>query len=220
MLSFKEFIEFIAALIVSLGGGAAIVAAGATWCGNLMAKKMLADIEAKHNKEIEEYKTALQSLTTKYTASIENAFMISNKQYDLEVDIYKKIWEALFNIDQCRSYIIDFKQITNPSISEYKKELEKHCSEYKISLDLFKERIDSAAPFYQESAYELLFTLNENYYKISTVLNRNKGGNLSKEDVKTIDACEATIKEKKKQLTKEIREYLSSLKRVPDFQMG
>lgn len=53
-------IQIASTVVVSLGGGSAIVLAVTRWSGNILLQKLLGDMQYKHEKEIEAYKADLQ----------------------------------------------------------------------------------------------------------------------------------------------------------------
>lgn len=76
-------IQVAAAIVASLGGGAAIITIVAKWYGDFLAQKMLSNVTHKHEEEIEQYKSILQNMSVKFTALVEHSIEIASKQYDM-----------------------------------------------------------------------------------------------------------------------------------------
>lgn len=213
-----DILKVVASIVASLGGGAVIITAVGKWWGELIAHKLFANIEHKHEKELEKYRTDLQNMSKEYDAMVEHAMQIASKQYDMEVEIYQKIWKTLHELFRCLDYIGDFEHPTVAKPDEYSKLLSLHSSDLKIKLEGFQNQMDSAAPFYQSCIYDLLCKINKefidlmNIFEVSVSLNGMSKENRDKVNSKIVPQ----ICELKEEVTNEIREYLFSLQKVPN----
>lgn len=212
-----DIIKIAAAIIASLGGGAAIITAVAKWCGDILAQKLFSNIEHEHEKEIEKYKTNLQDMSAKFTALVQHSMEVASKQYDMEVKIYQNIWRSLYELSACQSYIYDFEHPIVVDSEEYIRVLTEHNLDFKVKLECFQKQIDSEAPFYQSNTYNLLCEINELYVELSAIFKKSTSiTGMSSENANKVNTrIVPQICILKENLTKEIRDYLLSLKKVP-----
>lgn len=219
-MSVDEIFKVASAIIVSFGGGAVIVIAVAKWCGDLLAQKLLANIEHAHEKETEQYKAKLQDISAKFSALLEHSMQIASKQYDMEIDIYQKIWEAFNDLSMCQRYIYDFENPTQAEPKAYLSMLRTYSEEMETKLKAFQKQIDSAAPFYQKDAYVLLSNMEQNYIELINIVKCSVGlTGMSAENKYRVDSVLLPqINIYKKELIETIREYLFSLKAIPKMQ--
>jgi hypothetical protein len=95
MISFKEIMEWLAAIIVSIGGAGAILIALSKWFGNVFANKLLEKDKAKYQGELE-------GLKQKYSKELEtkkNELEKSKAQFlrysEHQFGIYNELWKSL-----------------------------------------------------------------------------------------------------------------------------
>ena len=216
-MDLDEIFKLAGAIIASLGGGAVIVAAVAKWCGDLLAQKLFASIEHAHEKEIEQYKSKLQDMSTEFNALLEHSMQIASKQYDMEIEIYRNIWEALHDLSMCQKCIYHFENPTQADPGEYVSMLQTYSEDIEDKLEAFQKQIDSSAPFYQKDAYILLSHIEQKYIELMNIVKSSVGlTGMSPEDkFKVENEILPEIKNHKDELITTIREYLFSLKGVP-----
>lgn len=217
-MSFEEIFKLAGAIIASLGGGAVIVTAAAKWCGDLLAQKLLANIEHSHEKEIEQYKAKLQDMSTEFSALVEHSMQIASKQYDMEIEIYQNIWKAFHDLSMCQKYIYHFENPTQADPDAYLSMLRAYSTDIESKLEMFQKQIDSAAPFYQKEAYVLLCNIEQEYIKLMKILKFSVGlsGMTNENKGKVENEILPQINTHKAELVKTIREYLFSLKGIPN----
>lgn len=216
-MSLDEIFKLAGAIIASLGGGAVIVTAAAKWCGDLLAQKMLANIEHAHEKEIEQYKAKLQDMSSEFSALLEHSMQIASKQYDMEIEIYQNIWKALHDLSMCQKYIYHFENPTQADPDAYISMLKTYSTDFEVKLEVFQKQIDSSAPFYQKDAYILLCNIEEKYIELTNIVKSSVGltGMSSENEIKVENEILPQIKNQKEELVGEIREYLLLLKGIP-----
>lgn len=218
IMTLDDIFKLAGAIIFSLGGGAAIVTAVAKWCGDLLAQKLLADFEHKHEMKIEKYRTELQNMSTEFNSLLNHSMQVASKQYDVEVEIYQKIWISLHELSLCQNFVVDFENATRPDLDDYITMLKNHCNDLSAKLNIFREQIDSAAPFYQEEAYNLLYNIEREYSELLIIMSSSiiSTGMSIENQTRVRNELFPTIKTYKDELIKTIREYLLSLKKVPN----
>lgn len=62
---------------------------------SLLKDRWLAAVKAEYNKELELVKNSLQSGQKKLQAQIDHGSFVTQAQYDLELSIYKEMWDKL-----------------------------------------------------------------------------------------------------------------------------
>ena len=216
-MNINDILKIAGAFLVSLGGGAAIITAVVKWASDFLAKTLLSNIEAKHEKEIANYKTELNNMSTKFSSLVNHSVNIATKQYDMEVDIYRNIWKHLYELSVCIKYFDNFSSPIGSNPEEYKKKLEENCMDLKNKLMSFQQQVDSFAPFYQSDIYELLCQIYTEFDKLLVVFNCSIGvlGISSENEQKTKTDILPRIKDLNQKLTNVIRDYLFSLKKIP-----
>ena len=217
-MNVNDIIKVAAAIIASLGGGAAIITVVAKWYGDFLAQKMLSNIEHRHEKEIERYKATLQDMSIQFTALVEHSVEVASKQYDMEVVIYQNIWKALHELSVCIIYIYDFENPIGSDLEKYIERLEEHCKDFGQKLISFQEQVDSVAPFYQSNIYELLCQINAKCSELLKIFRESvcvEG--MSNENVNRVNSSiKPEIIKLKESLTEMVRAYLFSLQKIPD----
>ena len=94
------------AIIASVGGSGAIICAVAKFFSDRIANRLEAKFQQKLEKEMEEYKTQL-----------ENKRYITQTQFDVEFEIYRKISKAFFELFVKLSTVSD-KELYESSVKE------------------------------------------------------------------------------------------------------
>lgn len=209
--------EIASTIILALGGGSAIVMAGSKWCGNLLSQKLLGKMQNAYQKEIEAYKADLQITSAKLDAYLQNSMHIIQNQYDMEVNIYKKIWTSLYELLSCLDYIYDFENVTVENEVMLRELQNEHYKSLKQKLNAFKKDVIENAPFYQKEAYENLIGIEKQFQKLEGIFGeyRNKISRLDRDRfvADNQEIC-SKVEELKEELVSNVREYLNKLKSI------
>lgn len=217
-MTWDEVLKFIVMIVGSLGGGSAIVVGATKWGTDLIKTKVEADINHRYEKAIEEYKTELEEAKAKYNTLLQNTSYITQKQYDLEVDIYREIWNDLVELTDCFRWISDFKILNRDIMNESDLETAKveHYKSALSRLEKYRKTVNTNAPFYQESAYVIMNNIAERFETVVNIFHTymEEIGKLSEEDAQKIDKAVVDITKWKDQMTVIVRNYLNSLKHV------
>ena len=216
-MNIDDVLKVAAAIITSIGGSAVIIVAVSKWCGEILAQKLLSDIDHKHEKDIEKYKFSLQNMSTEFATLLDHSVEVTKKQYDMEIEIYKKIWNALYDVYSCLSYIDDFVTPTGGNSEEYISRLVQHYSDFMQKADILKREIYSVAPFYKESVYDNLCKVKEKCFELVDILGESANVcGLSTDNANKINtAIKPEMERLKDDLVRDIRSYLLSLKKPP-----
>lgn len=88
----KEVWDIVSAILVSLGGGAAIIFGFSSWLGKLWADRIMRKDKAKYDKELEEIKDKLQTEREKQK-------LIFSLYFEGQFKIYNELWVALIELE-------------------------------------------------------------------------------------------------------------------------
>lgn len=218
-MEWKTIFQIVSAIVVSLGGGSAIVMAVTKWCGELLSQKLLGSMQNKFEKEIEAYKAGLQRTSAELDAFLQNFVHINQNQYDMEVDIYKKIWSSLYDLLSCLDYIYDFENITVDNEVMLRELQNRHYQDLHEKLKSFERNVNENAPFYQREAYENLIGIEMQFRRLEKVFDEYKD-EISRHERDSFiannhDICK-NIEELKEKLINNVREYLNKLKHIKE----
>lgn len=210
-MTFEKMWQICASIIISLGGGAAIIAGATRWCSNYLFSKL----QIKQERELEKYKSELEQASSKLNILLSQSLHIAQQQYDAEVSIYKELWILLHEITECLNYIPDFKRGMGESIEAREALLSDHCKDFSTKLDKFRRKVDCSALFYQEDIFNLLKEIEEQSLTLASIFNRSIGieGFSDQDDVES-QKISNQISLLKTELTSKVRNYLRSLNTV------
>ncbi len=94
----KIALEWLGAIVVSVGGTSAIVLALAKWFGDRLANKLLEEDKAKYQEELEGLKTKYQTeLETKKT-ELEKSKTIFLRYSEHQFNLYNDLWKSLCDL--------------------------------------------------------------------------------------------------------------------------
>ncbi|MCE5221789.1 MAG: hypothetical protein LLF98_11165 [Clostridium sp.] len=168
----KETFEIASAVLISLGGGGAIVFALSSWLGKVWANRILEKEKKTYQLEIESYKSQLSISLNKINSINERTLHISKVQYDKEFDIYQDIWEKLH--DCIVATLNLYPTFENVPINDDKKEelAEKKYHDYAEKYNLYSRTIDRYAPFYRDDLYQSFVLIRNSCSKMGVIFKR------------------------------------------------
>lgn len=216
-MNVDDILKVATAIITSIGGSAVIIVAIAKWFGEVLAQKLLSNINHKNEKDIEQYKSKLQNMSVEFSALVDHSVEVTKKQYDMEIEIYKKIWNALYDVYNCLSYIDDFENPSGGDSEEYIGKLVQHYSDFLQKVDSLKREIDSVAPFYKKSVYNNLCKVKDKCFELLVILKEST--NVCGLSIDNVNKINTSIRPEMERLNcdlvEDIRSYLLSLRRPP-----
>ena len=223
-MNLQEIFAIAGAVVVSLGGGGAIVVGISSWLGKVWANRILENQKAEHQKEIEGYKSELQKELERLNALQDKALYISKTQYDNENRIYQEIWKKLYKCTGASIRLYpgyEDMPIDEKEREEYQKE---KYSKYVECYNGFTAAIEEYAPFYRDDFYTAFGEICRDCYEIGDIFKLeefDKKNNasyaavrdepMSAEDRQRTKELRKEIHTKQEELAKKIREYLVSL---------
>ena len=87
-MSLNETIEIGSSVIISLGGGAAIIFGFSNWLGKVWADRLMANEKAKHDRELELLRAEIRQLAFESETRFSK---LHEKQAEVIADLFKKI---------------------------------------------------------------------------------------------------------------------------------
>lgn len=218
-MTWKTVFQVITLIVGSLGGGSAIMLVAIKWGAEILSTKIKADIEHKHNKEIAAYEKQLSDSTAKLNTLLQNTSYITQRQYDLEMEIYKEAWNALFDLmlskGWARDLVILNSQISNISNENDLRDQRNKCYISLVDkLKIYRKIVDANEPFYQKNAYVTMRNIILEFQRFEKIFlkYRNEIQLADSEDIASLNQICMKINEEKELLAEEVREYLQSLK--------
>lgn len=223
-MTWETVFQAITLIVGSLGGGSVIMIAVSKWGSDLLAAKVKADIEQKQKKEMAFYEKQLSDSKAKLNALLQNSSYITQYQYDLEMNIYKEVWKALFELISCKEWVEELK-ILNPknfnisNENELKEKRKEHCSTLLKKLSDYQRIIDTNAPFYQKDLYETMQGIALEFHKIGDIFLKYQDEIrlADQDDTMSLKQISLNIERNKELLVEKLRNYLQSLKCIPEM---
>jgi len=91
----KIAIEWVAALVVSVGGSGVIIVAIAKWFGSRLANKLLEKDKAKYQKELEDIKSVYQQTLEEKKLELEKQKTMFLRYSEHQFTLYNDLWKSL-----------------------------------------------------------------------------------------------------------------------------
>lgn len=221
-MTWEAVFQAVTLIVCSLGGGSAIMLAVTKWGSELLTAKIKGDIEQQYKKEMAAYEKQLSDSTAKLNALLQSSTYITQKQYDLETEIYRKVWEALFDLMSCKKWADDLKiwspQSTN--VSNENSHRDQRKERYLIltnKLNDYRKAVDENAPFYQKDVYVIMKEIALEFQKINNIFFKYQSEiRLADQvDCANLDQACSEIDRKVELLVEKVRSHLQLLKCVP-----
>jgi len=154
--------DTVLAFVASIGGGGAIVLGLSSYIGKLWADQLLQKKSQEFEKELESYKKDLSLEIEKYKSKSEKLTYISKVQFDAEYDIYRKIFDALFDFSAASSNLFPYGLDQIPAdMEERKKEYIKRYEFYVNSFNAYSRIIEVNAPFIPKHIYSIFAEIRQ-----------------------------------------------------------
>ena len=220
-----EIFKIIGAVIAGLGGSSIIILGLSSWLGKVWANRIFEKEKLKYEKELQDYKGAIDKEMQRLKTLDEKALYTTRIQYEKEFEIYQNIWKILVELVWAAKnlYPIDGRRFPededDASIEEYKKKY----SLYNKKFNNFLNVITFNAPFYQEEFYNDLnelrgkcfqFGLDYNIYNIGIKYSfaSDLERKMCKEDRIALNNLPNEIDEINNKLLRGIRDYLKRIR--------
>lgn len=148
----KIALEWLGAIVVSVGGTSAIVIALAKWFGDRLANKLLEKDKAKYQEELEGLKTKYQTeLETKKT-ELEKSKTIFLRYSEHQFNLYNDLWKSLCDLKHIGEELWERAEIQK--VKDFSKQLK-----------TTKLTVEKSALLIEDNHYKDLIKILDNFGK-------------------------------------------------------
>jgi len=145
-MSWNEVFQTALAVIASVGGSAVIIGAFSSYLGKIWADKYIESIRTKNQKEIDDYKSQLDTKAQQNLETIKNAHQKQLENYKSQLDLFKenslrysgqqfqlynKLWHTLYDLKLKADLLWDTASPTN--LKSFSKQLKDTIDEVEKS---------------------------------------------------------------------------------------
>ena len=154
-MSLKEALETAGSVLVSLGGGGAIVLALSGWLGKVWAERFLEKDRAAHAAKIELLKNDLDRTTRQYQAEIEKTLFVTKTHFESEFAILREIWQRVSEVRVSMLRLRPSKGFPNEP-HEQVQYMQQNYPIFSNDLEALLHAVDHNSPFYPQEIFTLL----------------------------------------------------------------
>lgn len=222
----QNIVNIISWIIVSVGGAGVVILGISHWIGKIWANKFAEKHKVKYEKELEHYKSEINTRLNKLDKIEEKALYISKVNFDNEFKIYMEIWPKLIECINSTNWLyprgIENVPIDKEELEEYKKE---KYNDFRKNYIAFSECMEKYAPFYLEDFYrdlskikEICFSIGDQFkmYEFDVKYNQSfvacRDLKMSAKEYKETSKKQEELSKLKENLLTKIRTYLNELK--------
>ncbi len=148
----KLALEWLGAILISVGGTSAIVIGLAKWFGDRLANKLLEKDKAKYREELEGLKTKYQTeLETKKT-ELEKSKSIFLRYSEHQFNLYNELWKSLCDLNHIGEVLWERAEIQK--VKDFSKQLK-----------TTKLTVEKSALLIEDNHYKDLIKILDNFGK-------------------------------------------------------
>ena len=94
-LTFQDFLELSAALLVSVGGATVVIIGLSKWFGDFLSKRLLDNYNNKHKEDLELLKSKFQTQLETTKSELDRAKSLFLRYSEKQFDLYNDLWKVL-----------------------------------------------------------------------------------------------------------------------------
>ena len=158
-----------ASVLLSLGGGGALVAAFSSWLGKVWANRILEQDRARYQREIEALRSQfeanlarlnseLDAANRRIQAELDKRLFVNRVQFEKEFECLARVWRAVAEVrasfNGLRPELSIVSATENPQEA-----LRKRFAEYQRRVSDLREAVHYFSPFYPQDVYAQLSKL-------------------------------------------------------------
>jgi hypothetical protein len=145
-LSFNDFLQFLGALFVSIGGASVVVVALSKWFGDFLSKRLLDNYNNQYKTELEILKANYQRELESTKVELDKAKSLFLRYSEKQFDLYNELWKVLLYTKEQADALWELAEINKiPSFIE--------------QINLTKKAVDNSLLLIEEDHYNKLLTL-------------------------------------------------------------
>lgn len=151
-LDIKLALEWLGAIIISLGGTSVIIIALAKWFGDRLANKLLEKDKAKYQEELETLKTQFQTELEIKKNDLEKSKTLFLRYSEHQFTLYNELWKSLCDLRHIGEEL--WAQAEIQKVKDFSKQLK-----------LTKLTVEKSALLIEDRHYKDLIQLLDNFGK-------------------------------------------------------
>jgi hypothetical protein len=151
-IDFKTALEWLGAIIVSIGGASAILIALAKWFGERFANKLLEKDKAKYQEILESLKSKFQTELEIKKTDLEKSKTLFLRYSEHQFTLYNELWKSLCDLRNIGEELWEKAEL---------KELKDFSKQLKIT----KLTVEKSALLIEDQHYKDLIQILENFGK-------------------------------------------------------
>lgn len=212
-MTWQLVLEIVAAAIASVGGAGAIIWALSSFFGKMWANKILEKQKAEYQKDIEQYKSALLRELENVKATNERLTYISKVQFDIQIDLIKKLTSQSFRVITFGFSIVPLNETLFKYPKEFFTNYDSFFNEYTNNFNLFIQVVGQSFAFLDKEICDLygnLLALNRKQidsFKQIYAINK-----ITEKDIQLLLNNGTEIQTIFETINEKIKNYLSNLK--------
>lgn len=151
-LDMKLALEWLGAIIISLGGTSVIIIALAKWFGDRLANKLLEKDKAKYQEELETIKTKFQTELEIKKNDLEKSKSLFLRYSEHQFTLYNELWKSLCDLRHIGEELWERAEIQK--VKDFSKQLK-----------LTKLTVEKSALLIEDKHYKDLIQILDNFGK-------------------------------------------------------
>jgi len=144
--NFKDYIEILGAVFVSLGGSTVIILGLSKWFGDVFAQKLILGFKNRHEKDLEDLKSGYQKELESTKVELDKAKSQFLRYTEKQFELYNDLWKVLL---YTKNQADSLWEVANPD----------QIPSFSEQIKLSKDAIDDNMLLIEESHYEKLMAL-------------------------------------------------------------
>ncbi|WP_066219768.1 hypothetical protein [Formosa haliotis] len=144
--NFKDYIEILGAVFVSLGGSTVIILGLSKWFGDVFAQKLILGFKNRHEKDLEDLKSGYQKELESTKVELDKAKSQFLRYTEKQFELYNDLWKVLL---YTKNQADSLWEVANPD----------QIPSFSEQIKLSKDAIDDNMLLIEESHYEKLMVL-------------------------------------------------------------
>ena len=142
--------------ILSIGGGAVVVAAMSSWLGKLWAQRLMQKDIAKHAADLEALKSELEGMNKKTQAALDKIVYVHRMQFETEFKSLTEIWSRISDARGALAALghtpeNDFSEQDNPLVRQDR--FETKFVKFAMASGELRLAFNNKSPFYPRNIY-------------------------------------------------------------------
>ncbi|MEL7118177.1 MAG: hypothetical protein AAFO07_02015 [Bacteroidota bacterium] len=97
-LTFLDFLNFVGAILVSVGGATGLIIAISKWYGGVLAEKLLNKDKAKYQEKLEDLKNKYQTELERTKTELEKSKSLFLRYAEHQFTLYNDLWKSLIDL--------------------------------------------------------------------------------------------------------------------------